>query len=256
MLLLCYSNGSLTRQTLRNRILGSSSTWNDFNTYLNKSKPGNNNIIQFTFLENEITPTLKKTGIIRFDGKNEEMKEEKEKEKGKNEEEEEEKEEKKKSSYIRGCIEGQMMSLQTYSKRLGLERVKKIVASGGGSVNRELLQVMADVFQVEVYTQKVELVGAERSEKKDEVGETLNNTAALGAAYRAAEVYNHRNSSSASTSSASSSSSSSSTSSSTSPVYRVALHLSCRPREELATVYQLLSGRYEQLEKQVIERLQ
>src|SRR4029079_13137821 len=71
--------------------------------------------------------------------------------------------------HVRGVIEAQMLSMAIHSAWMGVD-VDTIHATGGAAANREILQVMADVFGAEVY--------------QFEVG----NSAALGAALRAAEA--------------------------------------------------------------------
>ena len=67
---------------------------------------------------------------------------------------------------VRGTIEGQQMALARHSRWMNV-RIDTIYATGGAAANRDILQVMADVFGADVY----QLVVA--------------NSAALGAALRA-----------------------------------------------------------------------
>jgi xylulokinase len=69
----------------------------------------------------------------------------------------------------RALIESQQMAMAMHSSWMGV-RVHTIHATGGASANREILQVMADVFGAEVYQFEV------------------TNSAALGAALRAAHA--------------------------------------------------------------------
>ncbi len=71
--------------------------------------------------------------------------------------------------HVRGVIEAQMISMALHSSWMRIE-VDTIRATGGAAANREILQVMADVFAADVY--------------QFEVG----NSASLGAALRAAEA--------------------------------------------------------------------
>ena len=71
--------------------------------------------------------------------------------------------------HVRGVIEAQMMAMSLHSGWMQVD-VDTIHATGGASANREILQVMADVFAAQVF--------------QFEVG----NSAALGAALRAAEA--------------------------------------------------------------------
>ena len=67
---------------------------------------------------------------------------------------------------VRGVVEGQMLAMARHSQWMGVT-IDTIHATGGAAVNRDLLTVMADVFNADVY--------------QCEVG----NSAALGAALRA-----------------------------------------------------------------------
>ena len=70
---------------------------------------------------------------------------------------------------IRALVEFQSLAKRYHVQRLGFHVTKdtRIFVTGGGSRNRTLLQVIADVFQADVYTQSV------------------TNSAAYGAACRA-----------------------------------------------------------------------
>lgn len=54
MALLCYKNGSLTREDVRDRVANKS--WAQFNALLAGTKAGNDGNIGFFFKETEITP--------------------------------------------------------------------------------------------------------------------------------------------------------------------------------------------------------
>ena len=233
MLMAVFKNGSLTRQAVRDRVCGGD--WQRFNTALAESQPGNGGRLMFTYLESEITPTVLKTGVFRFDGGDEEV-----------------------ASFdsveaeIRGLIEGQFLSLKSHARHLGLSRPKRIVASGGASVNAALLQVLADVFQCEVQVQVV------KDTRTGQDASALNNTAALGAALRAmwaieGKQHAASNGQAASPAAANGSSDGVSTSGVSA---RVSLHTAARPRPETAAVYDALLVRFERLEKRVVAKLQ
>jgi xylulokinase len=67
---------------------------------------------------------------------------------------------------IRALVESQQLAMATHASWMGV-RVQTILATGGAAANREILQVMADVFGADVYQLEVA------------------NSAALGAALRA-----------------------------------------------------------------------
>ena len=68
---------------------------------------------------------------------------------------------------VRGLVEGQMMAMANHAADVSAEPIDRIIATGGAATNRAILQVMANVFGVDVYRLDVE------------------NSAALGAALRA-----------------------------------------------------------------------
>lgn len=146
MALICYKNGSLTRESVRNVCAGRS--WKRFEAALAVTSPGNRGRIGFYFKEPEIMPPVLKPGIHRFGADNRSV--------GSFKPEEN----------IRALVEGQFLSMRLHGNNIGLIP-KKILATGGASVNKGLLRIMADVFGAPVHT------GRE------------SNSASLGAAYRA-----------------------------------------------------------------------
>ncbi|KPJ13140.1 Xylulose kinase [Papilio machaon] len=74
----------------------------------------------------------------------------------------------------RALLEGQALARRAHAEDMGfkLDSSSRLVATGGASVNKELLQIFADVFNTPVY-----------------VLEEHANAALLGAAIRAAEVW-------------------------------------------------------------------
>ena len=68
--------------------------------------------------------------------------------------------------HVRGVIEAQMMAIARHSRWMGVD-VDTIYATGGAAANVQILQVMADVFNAQVYQLEI------------------GNSAALGAALRA-----------------------------------------------------------------------
>ncbi|MFH1477690.1 MAG: xylulokinase [Verrucomicrobiota bacterium] len=145
MALICYKNGSLTREAVRDEFAQGS--WKKFGTALARTPAGNGGRIGFYFKEPEITPTVLKPGIYRF-GPDE------------------------RPGWwtpeqnVRAVVEGQYLSMRLHANNIGLVP-QKIIATGGASVNKSLLQIMADVFGTKVYVS----------------GQP--NSASLGAAYRA-----------------------------------------------------------------------
>jgi len=146
MALLCYKNGSLTREHVRD--LYAEHHWDKFNQVLSSTKPGNNGNIGFYFKEMEITPKAR-IGTHRYDAKDQLHAEFDSKDLN-----------------VRAVIESQFLSMLLHSQKIGL-KTNCILATGGASTNKYILKIMSDVFGVPVYT---------HSEP---------NSAALGAAFRA-----------------------------------------------------------------------
>ncbi|XP_062847302.1 xylulose kinase [Trichomycterus rosablanca] len=145
--LICYKNGSLTREKIRNKCAGGS--WEDFSSALRSSPRGNNGNIGFYFDAVEITPSA--VGIHRFDQHDAKV-----------------------ASFtpeveIRALVEGQFLAKRLHAQKLGYKivSVTRVLATGGGSANKDILQVLSDVFNAPVYTIDVA------------------NSACLGSAYRA-----------------------------------------------------------------------
>jgi len=146
MALICYKNGSLTRESVRDACAGGS--WKRFDKALAATTPGNDGSIGFFFKEPEITPPVLKPGIHRFDKEDRPVKKFK------------------LETEIRAVVEGQFLSMRLHGWNIGLVP-KKILATGGASVDHQILRVIADVFGAPVYVGK------------------QPGSAALGAAYRA-----------------------------------------------------------------------
>jgi len=140
MSLICFKNGSLAREHVRGQY---GLDWSGFSSLLRDTRPGNGGSILLPWLEPEITPNVVEAGIRRY-----------------------ELDEADAAKNVRGVIEAQMMSMAIHSRWMGVQP-KSIYATGGASCNREILEVMANVFDSDVY--------------QFEVG----NSAALGAALRA-----------------------------------------------------------------------
>jgi xylulokinase len=99
------------------------------------------------YFEPEIVPNMLEPGIRRFDLQEDDP-----------------------AGNCRAVVEAQMMSMRIHSAWMRVSPVA-IYATGGGSVNREILQIMADVHECPVHRFEV------------------TNSAALGAALRAVHGY-------------------------------------------------------------------
>eukprot|EP00092_Neocalanus_flemingeri_P014859 GFUD01016044.1.p1 GENE.GFUD01016044.1~~GFUD01016044.1.p1 ORF type:complete len:541 (+),score=138.72 GFUD01016044.1:243-1865(+) len=203
MALLCYKNGSLTRERLRDSC--ADGNWDIFNELIDSTTRGNFGNIGMYFDHPEIVPdglqgdyrfNKSDDPAIRF---------------ASNETE------------VRALIEGQMMAKRVHAERIGfhLSSDTRILVTGGASVNTAILQVIADVFNANVYTQ------------------SAANSAAMGGAYRALHL-------------AKGGDKTCSFSEMIAPVAEAA-RLVARPNKDAVSTYNPLIERFKHLEKVVIE---
>ena len=125
MLLVCFRNGSLAREHIRDQY---GMDWSAFSHALASTPPANRGAVMLPWVEAEITPTVINAGVRRLgvpvdDG----------------------------PGNVRALVEGQMMAMANHWAELATRPVGRIRATGGASQNREILQVMADVFGADVY---------------------------------------------------------------------------------------------------------
>jgi len=140
MSMACFRNGSLAREWVR---FEHHLDWDAVAKLLEK-QPGNDGYVMLPWLEAETTPYVRHAGVRRFGFDRFDT-----------------------PRNVRGLIEGQMMAIANHSAGVVNEPIEKVIATGGAAANRAILQVMANVFGVDVYRLDVE------------------NSAALGAALRA-----------------------------------------------------------------------
>ncbi|XP_039093148.1 xylulose kinase isoform X2 [Hyaena hyaena] len=131
MALLCFKNGSLMREKIRDE--SASCSWSEFSEALRSTEMGNGGNLGFYFDVMEITPEI--IGRHRFSAENRKV-----------------------PAFpreveVRALIEGQFMAKRIHAEGLGYRVMPKtkILATGGASHNREILQVLADVFGAPVY---------------------------------------------------------------------------------------------------------
>jgi xylulokinase len=124
MALVCFANGSLARERIRDEY---GLDWNGFSNALRTTRPGNGGAIMLPWFVPEITPPVPTPGVRRcgLDPKDA-------------------------PANVRAVVEGQMLSMAIHSEWTGV-RAKTIHATGGASVNREILRIMADVHDADVY---------------------------------------------------------------------------------------------------------
>jgi xylulokinase len=118
-----FKNGSLARERIRDRY---GMDWPAFSRALQSTPPGNRGGIVLPWFEPEITPAVLTPGIRRHGVDPAAA-----------------------PSNIRGLVEGQMMAMALHSRWMG-PPPDTIHATGGASANRDILQIMADVFDATV----------------------------------------------------------------------------------------------------------
>eukprot|EP01065_Artemidia_motanka_P000641 TRINITY_DN10294_c1_g1_i1.p1 TRINITY_DN10294_c1_g1~~TRINITY_DN10294_c1_g1_i1.p1 ORF type:complete len:570 (+),score=192.71 TRINITY_DN10294_c1_g1_i1:58-1710(+) len=153
MAMLCYSNGSLTREAVRDRAVGRGpDSWKYFDEALTRTQAGNRGQIGFYYDVPEISPQGAQ-GIFRYG------------------EDDEPQETFSADAEIRAVVESQFLRMRLHGVKLGLEvsEDKRIFVTGGASRSKPMLQILADVFGCPVY--------------RDTKGAV--NAAAFGAALRA-----------------------------------------------------------------------
>jgi len=140
MALVCFKNGSLARERIRDEF---GLDWDGFTRALRATPPGNRGAIMLPWFAAEITPLVLAPGVRRYGLDAADA-----------------------AANVRAVVEGQMMASAIHAGWMG-ERTTAIYATGGGAQNRDILQIMADVHDADVFPL--------------DVGES----AALGAALRA-----------------------------------------------------------------------
>ncbi len=152
MCLICFSNGSLAREAVAERV---KLDWPAFErALLAETTPGNDGNLMLPYFVPEITPRIAKPEVRLFGS----------------------------PDFIawrapalaaRAIVEAQALAMRHHSDWIG-EKPTTLLATGGASKNRGILQVLADVFQAEVRTLAVA------------------NSSALGGALRAAQAVEGR----------------------------------------------------------------
>jgi xylulokinase len=152
MCLICFSNGSLAREAVAERV---KLDWPAFErAILAETEPGNAGNLMLPYFVPEITPRIAKPDVRLFGS----------------------------PDFVawrapalaaRAIVEAQALAMRRYSDWIG-ETPRTLLATGGASKNRGILQVLADVFQAEVRTLAVA------------------NSSALGGALRAAAAVEGR----------------------------------------------------------------
>jgi len=101
--------------------------WDGFSRALRSRPPGNDGAMMLPWFVPEITPPVAFPGVVRRSLDPADP-----------------------AANVRAVVEAQMLAMAVHSEWTGV-RTSVIHATGGASVNREILQVMADVFDGNVY---------------------------------------------------------------------------------------------------------
>ena len=127
MALCVYKNGSLAREAVCQK---HHLSWEQFSEILRRTPPGNNGRIMLPYFDTEIIPRIGKPGVERYGFDTSDAEAE-----------------------VRAVVEAQMASMCLHGAWMG-EKPRRIQATGGASNNREILQVMANMFGVPVLRQE------------------------------------------------------------------------------------------------------
>ena len=126
MVLSCYKNGSLARESIKEEF---DLSWEEFGDMLEQGTPGNNGRVFLPYFESEIIPKILKPGIQKFSMDKATS-----------------------AQTVQAVVEAQMTSMAIHSEWLG-ETPKTIYVTGGASSNKAILQIMANVFNAKVAKQ-------------------------------------------------------------------------------------------------------
>ena len=123
MALTCFANGSLARERVRD---AHGLDWDGFSAALGRTAAGNGGAMMTPWFVPEITPLVARAGVRRHGL-----------------------EEGDAARTVRAVVEAQAMAMRLHSRWIA-PRPATIRATGGAAVNREILQVIANVFDAEV----------------------------------------------------------------------------------------------------------
>ncbi|VDD95317.1 unnamed protein product [Enterobius vermicularis] len=130
-----YQSGymAFTRNRVRKEV--GAKTWDDFEALVAETPPGNNGNIGFYFDDNEIIPTVRR-GDYRFDSSKKQVATFS------------------KEVEARAVLEHQSLAKRLHAEKLGNCFVEKgtMLVTGGASNNATIAQILADVFNCDVYT--------------------------------------------------------------------------------------------------------
>ena len=125
MSLICFKNGSLARERVRDKY---GLDWKGFSRALAQTQAGNRGALMLPWFEPEITPRVETPGVHTRNLDPSDA-----------------------AAHVRAVVEGQMMSMANHADPVTGGEARRVLATGGASANRAILQVMADVFDAAVY---------------------------------------------------------------------------------------------------------
>ncbi|GJJ11159.1 hypothetical protein Clacol_005391 [Clathrus columnatus] len=130
--MLCYKNGALARQEIRDRY--SAASWEVFNEQLDGTPPGNNGYTGIYFPLLEIIPPNIKGEFFFKDGEPVDSIPD--------------------SNHARAILESQLLSIKQRIRSILPENtpaLKRLIITGGSSANKSIRQFCADLFGMDVY---------------------------------------------------------------------------------------------------------
>ncbi len=123
MSLICYKNGSLARERLKESF---QLNWDQFSQILKKTPPGNYGKIILPFYFPEIVPLVLEPKVYRFGLDEKDL-----------------------EGNVRAIIEARFLSMRLHSQWIR-EKPRLIYATGGASANEEFLKIAANIFNADV----------------------------------------------------------------------------------------------------------
>lgn len=124
MAITVFRNGSLARERVRDEF---GLTWNGFSAALRQTPAGNHGAAMLPWFEPEITPLVLRAGAQRFGLETASP-----------------------AQHVRAIVEAQVLAMSQHSAWMGVSP-RTIYATGGAAANREILQIIADVFNADVF---------------------------------------------------------------------------------------------------------
>jgi len=130
--MLCYKNGALAREEIRDRYCASS--WDTYNQHLESTPPGNDGYSGFYFSLHEIIPPNVQGEFFFKDGRPTDTIPD--------------------SHHARAILESQFLSIKRRIISIlpdNAPPLKRLIVTGGGSANKVIRQLAADLFGLDVY---------------------------------------------------------------------------------------------------------